>query len=436
MSRITEVLNEEAARRNADSEAWDMTHETEEVVCRNGQADRRAAICASAVALTVWRDGREGYAAQSPATGTSLVDMALAVGQALGSGASSGTNPPRPSPGPASRQLTLPRLSLDDGHASDRLASLTTSFPAEIELRARVDQYRVDLHRAGTEPLTYASGTFRLQAQATVRAGRVGFASHQMSGRAAERVMTRAEQEDLPELARLASVLASEPVRDLSYDHMLLDGRVVAALLSLAIPAFQLDSVLEGRSRLARRSGEQVGARGLWLADDPASADSPLLIPWDDEGTECGPTVLLQDGVLQGFLSSRRTAAAHGSPSTGSGRRGTAGEMPTVQHGFLVLRHATSLGHDPREDGTVLYVAQANGAHTSNSITGNFSVGANAVVVSPGHELNAGKITLAGNVFDLLRSIEGHDGRVRVSGSNRSFVATPGLWVTGLVVGR
>lgn len=436
MSRITELLNEEAARQGADSEAWDMTLETEEIVCRNGQVEQRGKMSADAVALTVWRNGQEGYAAQSPAVGTSLVDMALTVGQALGTRTSSGTHPPVPPPGPASRRLALPRLSLDDGCAAERLAGLTTSFPADIELRARVDQYRVELHRAGTDPLTYTSGTFRLQARVTVRAGQVGFISHQMSGRSVEPVVTRAEREDLRELAGLAALLASEPAPELSYDHMLIDGRVVTALLSLAVPSFQLDSVLEGRSRLADQVGQRVGTRGLSLLDDPTCADSPIFIPWDDEGTECRPTALLEDGVLQGFLSSRRTAAEHGSSSTGAGRRGSSGEMPTVHPGFLALRHAIALGRGPRDGGTTLYVVQVNGAHVSNSITGNFSVGANAILVSPGHELNAGKISLAGNVFDVLRNIEGHDGRVRVSGGNRSFVAAPGLWVTGMVVGR
>ncbi len=111
--------------------------------------------------------------------------------------------------------------------------------------------------------------------------------------------------------------------------------------------------------------------------------------------------------------------------------------MTTVQPGHLVLSHTEDLGTETRPGRTVLHIVQANGAHTSNPITGDFSIGANAVLVSPdGTRRNAGNITLAGNVFDLLRSIDGHDGRVRVNRSNNSFVAGPGVWTRSLTVGH
>ncbi|MFJ5045390.1 metallopeptidase TldD-related protein [Streptomyces sp. NPDC088719] len=434
MSEASDFLNATAADRGADSEVWENAHETDELVCRGGAVERRVSTAATATALTVWQDGCEGYAVHVPGgADASLVDTALAVGRALGSG----TPAPARRTGRAEEPRTLADPRLDEAVAR-RLAGLTAgASDVDVELRARADRSGVLLHRAGCEPLRHTTGTFQLQARITAKGRRVGFIAHQMFGRSVDAVLKDVEATELDDLTALARVLASEPVPRLTHDDVLLDGRVMAKLFMLAVPAFQLDSVLEGRSPLAGRTGERIGSAGLSLVDDPMAADSPLPVPWDDEGTVCAPTTLLKDGVLRGFLSSRRTAAEAGTVSTGSGRRGSSGEMPTVQPGFLALRPAAVLGDAPLDGRTLLKVVQANGAHTSNVITGDFSIGANAVLVTPdGVQHNAGNITLAGNVFDLLTRIDGHDGRQRLNRGHTSFVASPGVWATGLTVGR
>ncbi|TLQ46347.1 metallopeptidase TldD-related protein [Streptomyces marianii] len=434
MSEASDFLNATAADRGADSEVWENAHETDELVCREGLVERRVSTAATATALTVWKDGSEGYAVHIPGgADASLVDTALAVGRTLGSAA--------PAPARRTGQAAGPRTLADpqlDETVARRLAGLTTgAADVDVELRARADRSRVLLHRAGCEPLRHTTGTFQLQARITAKGRRVGFIAHQMFGRSVDAVLEDAEATELAQLTALARVLAREPVPRLSYDDVLLDGRVMAKLFMLAVPAFQLDSVLEGRSPLAGRTGERIGSAGLSLVDDPMAAGSPLPTPWDDEGTACGPTTLLEDGELRGFLSSRRTAAEAGTVSTGSGRRGPSGEMPTVQPGFLALRPAAALGDAPLDGRTLLKVVQANGAHTSNVITGDFSIGANAVLITPdGVQHNAGNITLAGNVFELLARIDGHDGRLRLNRGHTSFVASPGVWASGLTIGR
>ncbi|MEV0963201.1 metallopeptidase TldD-related protein [Streptomyces sp. NPDC049910] len=434
MSEASDFLNATAAGRGADSEVWENTHETDELVCREGAVERRVAATTTATALTVWKDGAEGYAVHIPGgADAALVDTALAVGRALGSAAPAPARPTTPAAGP--RLLAQPRL---DEAVARRLARLTAG-PADVdvELRARADRSRVLLHRAGCEPLRHTTGTVQLQARITAKGPRVGFIAHQMFGRSVDAVLEDAAGAELDDLTALARVLAREPVPRISHDDVLVDGRVMVKLLMLAVPAFQLDSVLEGRSPLAGRTAERIGSAGLSLVDDPTAADSPLPTPWDDEGTACRPTTLLENGVLRGFLSSRRTAARAGTVSTGSGRRGPSGEMPTVQPGFLALRPATSLGDAPLDGRTLLKVVQANGAHTSNAITGDFSIGANAVLLTPdGARHNAGNITLAGNVFRLLARIDGHDGRTRLHRSHTSFIASPGVWTSGLTIGR
>ncbi|MFJ8883235.1 metallopeptidase TldD-related protein [Streptomyces sp. NPDC102402] len=433
MSDVSVFLTEEAARRGADAEVWESTQEIHELVCREGAVERQSEVTAAATALTVWKDGTEGYAVRMPGRADpALVDTALAVGRALPAGQS----PPAAAPADHAPEEVLAPPGFSTS-AAGRLSALSAGAPGvDVELRARADRTHVLLHRAGSTPLARTTGTVQLQTRVTAKDERVGFMAHQVFGRTVESVMEAADRE-VASLTGLARILASEPVADCSYADVLVDGRVMVKLFALVAPAFQWDSVLEGRSPLADRVGERVAVAGVELVDDPLSPDCPGPAPWDDEGTACRRTVLVDDGVLRGFLGSRRTAAASGVPSTGSGRRGPSGEMATIQPGFLALRPGPLLGDGPREGRPLLKVVQANGAHTSNGITGDFSIGANAVLVgSDGTGRNAGNITLAGNVFELLHRIDGHDGHMRVNRGHHSFVASPGVWTSGLTVGR
>ncbi|MEV5177721.1 metallopeptidase TldD-related protein [Streptomyces flaveolus] len=433
----SDALIEEAARHGADAEVWTLRRRTDELVCRLGTVERRSDVATGATALTVWAEGTEGYAVQNvpDSRDPALVTAALAAGRAL---SGTGAVPPPP---PA---LTTPHRAPDtppphlDAEATERLRALSAGDDGlEVELRAGADRSRIRLHRAGAAPIGYDTGVVQLHTRVTARGDGTGYIGHQSYGRSVPDLLDRVESTELPELVGLARLLAAKPVPRLVYDDLLVDGRVLVKLLSLIVPAFLLDSVLEGRSPLADRTGEAVASPGVGLVDDPTAPDSPLPVPWDGEGTVCGRTALIEDGTLRGFLSARRTAAEAGTTSTGSGQRGPAGEMVTVQPGFLLLSHTTDLGTEHRPGRTVLHVVQANGAHTSNPITGEFSIGANAVVVGPdGTRNNAGNITLAGNVFELLRNIDGHDGRVRVNRSHNSFVAGPGVWTTSLTTGR
>ncbi|MFD6552154.1 metallopeptidase TldD-related protein [Streptomyces sp. NPDC058398] len=437
MSDGIQALIAEAARQAADCEVWTAHRETEEVVCRGGVVERRSDVESGVTAVTVWRDGGEGYAVRAlpDSDDPSLVHSALEVARAL-----PGRLPPPPAAEPpappgTARAATSPALGEKTVHA---VRELSTAAPGlDIELRVKAERSTVRLGRPGDEPRGYHTGLVQLQARVTATASGTGFVAHQMYGSAANDVLARAADVDLPEICALATVLAGPPADVLEYDDVLLTGWVAVKLLSLVIPAFQWDTVVEGRSPLAGKWGESVCADGVDLVDDPTSAEYPLAAPWDDEGTPTRAVELVRDGRLQAFLGHRHSTRSAGAGRAGSGWRGAAGEMPRVQPSHLSLHVGQALGDVPRPGRRLLRVVQANGVHTSNGITGDFSIGANALLEDPdGTRRNAGNVTVAGNVFDLLRRIEGHSGTVRTNRSHTSFVACPGLWVHGLTIGR
>ena len=67
--------------------------------------------------------------------------------------------------------------------------------------------------------------------------------------------------------------------------------------------------------------GERVAARGVTVVDDATLPNRRGSLSVDDEGTPGQNTVLIEDGVLKGFMRDRLNARLDGAAATGNGRR-------------------------------------------------------------------------------------------------------------------
>ncbi len=74
-------------------------------------------------------------------------------------------------------------------------------------------------------------------------------------------------------------------------------------------------------STFSGRMGEQVAAKGVTVIDDGTMADRRGSLTIDDEGTPTGRTVLIEDGILTGYMQDRLNARLMGVAPTGNGRR-------------------------------------------------------------------------------------------------------------------
>ncbi|RMH62954.1 MAG: metalloprotease TldD [Zetaproteobacteria bacterium] len=77
----------------------------------------------------------------------------------------------------------------------------------------------------------------------------------------------------------------------------------------------------KGTSVFARRIGERIAAPGVTVVDDGAIPGRRGSLTIDDEGTPTGRTVLIEDGILIGYLLDRQNARLLGMQPTGNGRR-------------------------------------------------------------------------------------------------------------------
>ncbi|MBS1246219.1 MAG: protease TldD [Proteobacteria bacterium] len=84
----------------------------------------------------------------------------------------------------------------------------------------------------------------------------------------------------------------------------------------------------KGTSAFAGMVGQQVAARGVTVVDDGTLADRRGSLNVDDEGTPTQKTVLIEDGILKGYLQDSLNARLMGVAPTGNGRRESYAHMP------------------------------------------------------------------------------------------------------------
>ncbi|MEO6434118.1 MAG: metalloprotease TldD [Sphingomicrobium sp.] len=94
----------------------------------------------------------------------------------------------------------------------------------------------------------------------------------------------------------------------------------------------------KGTSAFSGRIGERVASPGVTVVDDGAMLRRRGSLTIDDEGTPTGRTVLIEDGILKGYLQDRLNARLMGMAPTGNGRRENFAHapMPRMTNTFML----------------------------------------------------------------------------------------------------
>ncbi|HZR62910.1 MAG TPA: metalloprotease TldD [Xanthobacteraceae bacterium] len=99
-------------------------------------------------------------------------------------------------------------------------------------------------------------------------------------------------------------------------------------------------------SAFAGLMGQQVAAKGVTVVDDGTMALRRGSLSIDDEGTPTNRTVLIEDGVLVGYMQDRQNARLMGMKPTGNGRRESFAHVPMPR---MTNTYMLSGGHEPGE---------------------------------------------------------------------------------------
>ncbi|APV50456.1 metalloprotease TldD [Betaproteobacteria bacterium GR16-43] len=84
----------------------------------------------------------------------------------------------------------------------------------------------------------------------------------------------------------------------------------------------------KGTSAFSGRIGERVAAKGVTVVDDGTIPDRRGSLSIDDEGNPTGHNVLIEDGILRGYMQDSLNARLMGVAPTGNGRRESYASLP------------------------------------------------------------------------------------------------------------
>jgi TldD protein len=135
-------------------------------------------------------------------------------------------------------------------------------------------------------------------------------------------------------------------------------------------------------SAFAGLMGTRIAAPGVTVVDDGTIPDRRGSITIDDEGTPSGRAVLIEDGILTGFLQDRQNARLMGVAPTGNGRRQSYAHAPM-----------------PRMTNTVMLA----GAHAPEEILASVARGLYAVNFGGGQvDITSGKFVFSASEAYLI----------------------------------
>jgi TldD protein len=112
-------------------------------------------------------------------------------------------------------------------------------------------------------------------------------------------------------------------------------------------------------SAFAGLLGQMVAAKGVTVVDDGTLAQRRGSLSIDDEGTPTNRTVLIEDGVLVGYMQDRQNARLMGMKPTGNGRRQSHAHVPMPR-----MTNTYMLAGD--RDGAEIIASVKNGIYAVN----------------------------------------------------------------------
>lgn len=192
-------------------------------------------------------------------------------------------------------------------------------------------------------------------------------------------------------------------IKSCTADVVLTPTALSSLIGGILLPALSGRNVHAGRSFLADKKGVPCMDPSFVLYDDPYEGMGATR--WDADGVATQRLDFIREGTVQSFAYDLRTAYRYGETTTGSAVRSGAGGAPEIGVHCLKL---DARREDVREEKAVCAHGLI-GAHTANTITGDFSVElSNAAWVEDGvYGAPIRSAMLSGNLFAMLEDIAG-----------------------------
>jgi PmbA protein len=180
--------------------------------------------------------------------------------------------------------------------------------------------------------------------------------------------------------------------------------------LALALPlsrGLNGKEVLKGTSPMKGKIGEKLFDEKISVLDDGTIDGKFASAAYDDEGVPHRRNVLLEKGVLKGFIYDLKTAAKSGVASTGNAARSLFNPPDPALTNFVIQPGETALEDILAGIDQGILVEDLLGIGQGNIISGAFSNPlALAFKIEKGEIVGRVKdLSIAGNIYDLLKNV-------------------------------
>lgn len=186
---------------------------------------------------------------------------------------------------------------------------------------------------------------------------------------------------------------------------VILSNKAISEILSYSfIPSIYASNLQTSQSIFHNKIDEKVSSDNLNIIDDGIE-NGYYSIPFDDEGNNSKKTTIINNGILKKPLYNQEAACFENNESTGNGFRSDDSIVVTAPTN-IILEYCIDSQNVIDETNKGIYIDSVIGAHTSNDITGDFSVeGQNSFYIENGDFKYPIKLlNISGNIFDLLKN--------------------------------
>ena len=202
--------------------------------------------------------------------------------------------------------------------------------------------------------------------------------------------------------------LGAKEIESGKYD-VIFSAKQTRALLSTFSSVFSGRSAQLGLSLLAGKEGEKIAADCITLIDDPRREGCSTQTSFDGEGVATYKKTVIENGVLNTLLYDLASAMKAGRESTANGQRMSYASPVTIEpYSFYIMGGEKSFDELCATVKDGIYITALKGLHAgANAVTGDFSIDSEGFRIKDGKICEAVKsFTVAGNFFDLLKSVE------------------------------
>ena len=170
--------------------------------------------------------------------------------------------------------------------------------------------------------------------------------------------------------------------------------------------------------------GERVAAPGVTVVDDGTIENRRGSLTVDDEGTPTQRTVLIEDGVLTGYMQDRMNARLMGKHATGNGRRESYAHLPMPRMTNTIMEDGN---YDPEE----IIKSVKKGLYAVNFGGGQVDITSGKFVFTctEAYQVENGKIGAAVKGATLIGN--GPDALTKVSLIGNDMALDPGVGTCG-----